>query len=310
MKEDKQITDTILMVRPARFGFNEQTAANNAFQRKAEDLDTLEANRRAQAEFDAFVEKLRGRGVDVIVVEDTPSPEKPDAVFPNNWATFHQDGTIITYPMYAPLRRQERRQDVLDTLSSRYGFRRRLALEDAEAEGRYLEGTGSLVLDRPNRIAYACLSPRTDAALLERFAWQAGYEIVAFTAIDEQGRPIYHTNVMMALGDTFVVICLDSVREAHERERLLNKFAASGKALITIDHAQMAAFAGNMLQVRAKTGESYLVMSEQARLSLRPEQVKQIEQHTLILSSALDTIETLGGGSARCMMAEVFYPSM
>ncbi|MCO6491233.1 MAG: amidinotransferase [Phaeodactylibacter sp.] len=296
------------MVRPAHFGYNPETAVNNAFQTMDESLAPKEVRRQAVEEFDAFADKLRSVGVDVIVVEDTDIPAKPDSVFPNNWVTFHEDGRVVTYPMNAPTRRLERREDVLELLAGRFEMGSHLRFEHYEEMDMYLEGTGSLILDRPHRIAYACLSPRTNEHLLDDFCDKFGYEKVAFIAVDGNGQEIYHTNVMMALGERFVVICLDSVRAAGERERLLSKFAATGKEVIEISLDQMMAFAGNMLQVRSQDGTPYLVMSEQAFRSLRPEQVQQIEKHTKILHSPLYVIEKYGGGSARCMMAEVFLP--
>lgn len=294
------------MVRPAHFGFNPETATNNAFQSLDPDLSAEQVKHKALQEFDEFVRRLRGAGVQVHVVEDTDAPVKPDAVFPNNWVTFHQDGTVATYPMHAPTRREERREDIIEQLSSQFEVNNRIKFENTEAEDRYLEGTGSLILDRPNRIAYACLSPRTEAGLLETFCKKMGYKPVAFTAVDGDGRAIYHTNVMMALGVDFVVICLDAVPDSGERKALKEQFAATGKAVIEITLAQMMAFAGNMLQVAGKDGTHLLVMSEQAYQALTPAQVETIGQYTNILHSPLYTIEQHGGGSARCMMAEIF----
>lgn len=303
-----QTAETIMMVRPANFGFNEQTASNNAFQTNDTSRPESEIQQFAIQEFDGMVEKLREAGVNVLVVEDTAVPAKADAIFPNNWVTFHQDGRIITYPMYAPVRRLERREDVLDKLSAQYAFSERIHLENNEQKNRFLEGTGSMILDRPNKIVYACLSPRTDKALLEEYCSLIGYEMMAFTALDGREQEIYHTNVMMALGEGFVVICLDTLRDPSERRMLMNKFAATGKEVIEISLDQMLHFAGNMLQVRNPAGDTFLVMSEQAFKSLTPAQIVLIEKHTNILFSPIPTIETYGGGSARCMMAEVFVP--
>lgn len=308
MAKTFQTADTLMMVRPANFGFNEQTAANNAFQTNDTSRQASEIQQLAIEEFDEFVEKLREAGVNVIVVEDTPEPAKADAVFPNNWVTFHQDGRIITYPMYAPVRRIERREDILEKLSAQFGYSARIHLEDYEQENRFLEGTGSMILDRPHKIVYACLSPRTEKALLEEYCSIIGYEMLAFTALDDKNQEIYHTNVMMALGEAFVVICLDTLQDGSERRMLMNKFAATGKEVIEITLDQMLHFAGNMLQVRNPAGDTFLVMSEQALKSLTPAQIVLIEKHTNILYSPIPTIETYGGGSARCMMAEVFLP--
>ncbi|MBK9489579.1 MAG: amidinotransferase [Haliscomenobacter sp.] len=305
-----QTTDTVLMVRPAHFGFNEETAANNAFQVNDQSLSAIEIQEKAKAEFDAFVAKLRSVGVNVIVVEDTSDPLTPDAVFPNNWVTFHQDGLIITYPMFAHKRRLERREDVLNDLGQHYAITNHVRMEGHEAQEKYLEGTGSMILDRPNRLVYACLSPRTDPELLEEFSRITGYTPVLFHAVDGQGQDIYHTNVMMALGETFVVIVMDSIRDAEDKSDLLAYFDAAGKEVIDLSLEQMMSFAGNMLQVRNSSGQTFLVMSTQAYQSLTPAQIAQIEKHTQILHSPIDTIETYGGGSARCMMAEVFLPKV
>lgn len=297
------------MVRPANFGFNEETAASNAFQSRDGRLQPEEIRKNAIREFDAFVERLRAAGVHVIVAADSVKPAKPDAVFPNNWATFHQEGFIVTYPMFAPVRRRERRRQVIDTVL-REGFHsdHRVNLEFNEKIDRFLEGTGSIIFDHQYRLAYACLSPRTDAGLLEELCQLLKYEQAVFHAVDAQGKDIYHTNVMMALGETFVVICLDTVRDPRERKMLEQKFGETKKEIVEISLDQMNAFAGNMLQVRNDRDETLLVMSEQAYRSLTPAQIATLERHTRLLHSPIDTIETYGGGSARCMIAEVFLP--
>lgn len=307
----QQTTPHILMVRPANFGFNEETAANNAFQSRDGRLSPVEMRERALQEFDGFVARLREAGVDVMVANDSETPVKPDAVFPNNWVTFHQEGCVVTYPMYAPTRRLERSDAVIEQVL-RQGYRsdRRLALEQYEQQNRFLEGTGSIIFDHHHRLAYACLSPRTDADLLEELCQDMGYRKVVFHSVDEKGQDIYHTNVMMALGETFVVICLDTVRDQAERKLLEDTFRETGKAIVDISSAQMNAFAGNMLQVRNTDGQTILVMSSQAYRALRPAQIEQLENHTRLLHAPIDTIETYGGGSARCMMAEVFLPKI
>ncbi len=305
----QQTTSCILMIRPARFAFNEETAANNAFQQRADGLTADAVRKRATQEFDAFVARLREAGVQVIVAPDSARPPKPDAVFPNNWVTFHQEGFVITYPMYAPSRRKERRRGVIDTvLNAGFKADKRINLEFNEKIDRFLEGTGSIIFDHRHRLAYACLSPRTDATLLQELCDHLAYEPVVFRAQDARGQDIYHTNVMMAMGETFVVICLDSVRDPDERQMLLAHFQQTGKEVVDITLDQMNHFAGNMLEVRNTRGETILVMSEQAYRSLTPAQVSALEKHTRLLYSSLDTIETFGGGSARCMMAEVFLP--
>jgi hypothetical protein len=306
MSETRQTTDHILMIRPANFGFNPETADSNAFQSKDNQLSGDLIQKMAEEEFDIFVETLRDAGVKITVVEDSKDPLKPDAVFPNNWVTFHEDGRVATYPMLSKMRRLERREDIIENFSKEYKVTDRIHFEPAEEQGKILEGTGSLILDRPNKIAYACLSPRTDEKLLDEFCQKMGYEKVAFYAVDQNGQEIYHTNVMMALGETFVVICLDSVKSEEERSKLESIFEKTGKEIIEISFEQMMDYAGNMLQVQSEDGIPILVMSEQAFESLTEEQIDTITAHTNILYSPLYTIEKFGGGSARCMMAEVF----
>ncbi|MBK7870412.1 MAG: amidinotransferase [Saprospiraceae bacterium] len=297
------------MVRPANFGFNEETAANNAFQKNDSSLMPAEIKKKAIKEFDDFVYLLRQTGVDVTVVEDTESPFKTDAVFPNNWVTFHSDGTIITYPMYSEMRRRERREDILEKMMRQFHFNKRVHLEKSEVEEKFLEGTGSMILDREHEVVYACLSPRTDITILDEFCKATGYEKVVFNAVDGNNKEIYHTNVMMALSENFVVICMDTIKDEKERDLLLKTFKKTNKEVIKITLAQMMAFAGNMLQVKTRSGDSLLVMSEQAFLSLDKDQVRRLNQLTNLLYSPLYIIEKYGGGSARCMMAEIFAPA-
>lgn len=306
MLTERQITDTILMVRPASFGFNPQTAANNAFQEETTDLKPSEIQTLALQEFDSFVATLRNAKIRVIVIQDTDSPTKFDAIFPNNWISTHKNGALITYPMFAPMRRLERREDIIGGLLDEFLIKERIRLEQHEANEIYLEGTGSMILDRPHQLVYACRSVRTDEKVLDDFCEQMGYEKVLFTSTDKTGLEIYHTNVMMALGEDFVVICLDSIKDGKEWANLHRKFEETKKAIIEISMEQMSSFAGNMLQVRNTDGDTFLVMSEQAYRSLTKEQIQQIEQYTNILYSPLYTIEKFGGGSARCMMAEIF----
>lgn len=296
------------MIRPANFGYNPETAANNTFQQSEGHKDVKKIREKAMKEFDAFVSLLRGAGITVYVMEDTPVPLKYDAVFPNNWFTTHQDGALVTYPMFSETRRLERRDDIVGFLSTKFRVDKRIHLEDREELERYLEGTGSMIFDRVHRIVYACRSIRTDEGLLDEFILWMGYEKVIFEAYDANGIPIYHTNVMMALGDTFSVICLESITDAVQRRVVTEKLTGSGKEIIAITRDQMSSFAGNMLQVENKEGESFLVMSTQAYKSLREDQIRQIERHTGILHSPIDTIENFGGGSARCMIAEIFLP--
>ncbi|MEM8907671.1 MAG: arginine deiminase-related protein, partial [Bacteroidota bacterium] len=308
LKKRKQTTRHILMVRPANFGFNPETAESNAFQRNDQSMAVAEIKAQAITEFDAFVRTLRSNGIDVIVAEDSPDPIKMDAVFPNNWVTFHANGTAITYPMQALARRFERDQKILDLVGQRFDIQAIFNLESYEDEGKYLEGTGSMIMDRENQIVYACTSPRTHPELLDKFCKLTQSRKAVFRAVDRNGQDIYHTNVMMALGETFVVICLATIRDNRELDRLRRLFLETEKEIIDISLEQMEAFAGNMLQVRNAQNETVLVMSEQAYRSLNPQQIRQIERHTHILSSPIDTIETYGGGSARCMMAEIFLP--
>jgi hypothetical protein len=293
------------MIRPVNFTFNAQTAVNNAFQLKG---DTGNTQQKALNEFDQFVTILRKNGVDVIVAEDTREPHTPDSIFPNNWVSFHHDGTLLIYPMYAENRRAERKPHVLDKISKQFRIERKIDLSSYEKDGLFLEGTGSMVLDRDDRIAYACLSPRTNQKVLNDFCKQMNYTHVLFDAVDEKGSPIYHTNVMMCVADKFVVICLDSIRNKEQRIKTEKAIEQSGKLIIPISYEQMNHFAGNMLQVENKDEEKLLIMSTQAVESLTSEQISILSRFNRIIHSSLTTIETNGGGSARCMMAEVHLP--
>ena len=299
------------MVRPVQFRMNEETAVNNFFQ---EDLELRNSviNRQAQEEFDTFVQKLRKEGIRVIVGEDRLETDTPDSIFPNNWVSFHKDGTVVVYPMYAENRRRERREDIFAILEEE-GFEIRQILDytRAELEGYFLEGTGSILMDRENQKAYCALSDRADEALFIEFCEEFEVTPVIFTAnqsVDGKRLPIYHTNVMMCIGEQFAVICLDAIDDKKERKNVLDHLRSDGKEIIEISESQMHAFAGNMLQVLGTDGERLLVMSQSAHDSLNPDQIAVIEKSSRILSSPLDTIETCGGGSARCMMAEVFLP--
>jgi len=307
----KQTTNTILMIRPVSFRMNEETAVNNYFQEDL-DLKNTEINAKAQAEFDAFVEKLRAVGVNVIVENDDKLMDTPDSIFPNNWVSFHENGDIALYPMFAENRRRERREEVFMRLEKE-GFLIENIVDytSAEDDGIFLEGTGSLLLDRKNGKAYCALSPRADEELFIEFCEDFDYFPVVFTAnqtVDGKRLAIYHTNVMMCLAENFAVICADSIDDKKERKNVLQHLKDDGKEIITITEAQMHQFAGNMLQVRGNDDKRYLVMSKVAHDSLTKAQIAQIEKHCEILSSSLETIETCGGGSARCMMAEVFLP--
>ena len=307
-----QTTNSVLMIRPVAFRMNEQTAVNNYYQKALENLLPATVNAKAQEEFDVFVKKLRTVGVNVIVVDDTSSPDTPDSIFPNNWISFHENGDVVLYPMFAENRRGERREDVLDILEANgFVIEEIMDYTSAEEDGFYLEGTGSIVLDRENGKAYCALSPRADEELFIEFCEDFEYSPVifeAFQTVDGERKLIYHTNVMLCVGDTFAVICADCIDDKKERKMVLDSLRADGKEIILITEAQVNSFAGNMLEVRGSDDRRYLVMSSSAYQSLSKKQIAQLEEHLTILSSSLDTIEACGGGSARCMMAEVFLP--
>ena len=305
--ERQQITDTLMMIRPLHFGYNEETATNNAFQSDDSEMTVDEISEKAIEEFDDFVNKLRNAGVKVEVIEDTADPLKPDSVFPNNWISFHQSGGIITYPMFSKIRREERREDIVDLMTEKYSFTRRFSFEYYEEDEMYLEGTGSLVLDRVNKIAYACHSVRTEARILDKWAILNGYDTVLFHANDREGNPIYHTNVMMAMGKDYVVVCSESISKDDEKKEVINSFKNSNKQIIDITYNQLESFAGNMLLVRGRDAD-IIVMSSQAYNSLEQHQIDILELSSTILHSDISTIEKFGGGSVRCMMAEVFVP--
>jgi hypothetical protein len=307
----KQITNTILMIRPVKFRMNEQTAVNNYFMEDM-DLQNSAINLRAQQEFDTFVEVLRAKGIEVIVVEDNLNSDTPDSIFPNNWISFHSDGTVVMYPMFAENRRKERREDILDILETN-GFKIENVVDytSAEKEGFFLEGTGSILMDRVNQKVYCALSERAHEELIIEFCEDFECTPVIFTAyqsVNEERLPIYHTNVMMCLGEDYSVICLDSIDDKKERKNVVDHLKQNGKEIIRITEEQMHHFAGNMLQVAGESDQRYLIMSTAAYNSLRPDQISILEKYNPIVHSSLDTIETCGGGSARCMMAEVFLP--
>lgn len=293
----------VMMIRPARFVYNDQTAVNNAFQKAAADQEAVQ--RKALEEFDAFVALLETHDIEVLVVQDTPEPHTPDSIFPNNWISTHKDNNLIYYPMYAQNRRSERKQHVIDAIKARYEVSAERSYTAAEAEDRFLEGTGSMVLDRKKRISYACLSPRTDKDLFVKWCEDNQYQPVFFNAYDANGQLIYHTNVMMCIGDNYAVICLDSIRDEAERSHVAATLKSSNKTIVDITLDQMNHFAGNMLQVKNREGMRYLVMSDAAYKSLTPAQVQVLSAFNPILHPVLDTIETNGGGSARCMLAEI-----
>lgn len=293
------------MIRPVDFKFNEQTAGDNKFQVAGEQENVQQ---QALAEFDSFVDILRENGVDVTVVSDTLDPETPDSIFPNNWVSFHEDGSVFLYPMHSPNRRLERRKDIIEHLGKTFEVSHLTDLSFFEQQQLFLEGTGSLVLDRINKIAYACLSVRTDEEVLKNFAMLSGYEVVAFQAVDESGFPIYHTNVMMCIGEKFAVVCLESIKYTEDKITVLESFKSTNKTVIDISFEQMNHFAGNMLEVQNKDGESLLVMSEQALKALHGTQINALSTFSKIVTAPIYTIEQNGGGSARCMLAEIHLP--
>ncbi len=294
------------MIRPARFGANPETADTNRFQHGGAPAGVGLA---AQREFDGLVARLRAAGVEVQVADDTPEPPKPDACFPNNWVSFHADGSVVLYPMMAPSRRAERREAPIEQLRAA-GFRvtRTIDLSLLEARGEFLEGTGSLVLDRCHRIAYACRSPRTTAAALAEFSARLDYRVVTFGAVGPDGRPAYHTNVMMAIGGDFAVVCAAAIPEADERALVLSELARSGHEPIEISVAEMNGFAGNLLALRSTGGGALIAASDTAWSSLAPGVRRRLERHGAIVTAPIPTIERFGGGSVRCMIAEVFLP--
>jgi hypothetical protein len=311
--ENKQSTDTLMMVRPVQFRFNEQTAINNYYQKAIEGLSQSEIQSKASKEFDDFVEKLRSKKINVIIVDDTPEPSTPDSIFPNNWVSFHEDGRVGLYPMYAENRRSERRNDILEQFVEKENLKisEMVDFSAHENESRFLEGTGSMILDRPNKIAYAAISVRTNEVVLDEFCEKFNYTAVKFKAnqtFEGTRLPIYHTNVMMCVANELAILCADSIDDEKERKAVIESLEKTGKEVIEISEDQKHHFAGNMLQVNGTDGKPYLVMSAAAHQSLDDSQKNRIGKYCEILSSSLDTIEALGGGSARCMMAEVFLP--
>lgn len=308
----KQTTNSILMIRPVAFRMNEQTTVNNYYQKVLDGLLPATVNAKAQQEFDAFVEKLRAVGVDVTVVEDTLSPDTPDSIFPNNWISFHENGDVALYPMFAENRRQERREEILDVLEDKgFVIENIVDYTSAEADGFFLEGTGSILLDRENGKAYCALSPRADEELFIEFCEDFEFTPVIFEAyqtVNGERKLIYHTNVMMCLGKTYAVLCADAIDDKKERKMVLDSLHGDEKEVVLITQDQVNNFAGNMLEVIGTDDRRYLVMSTSAYKSLTKKQIAQLEEHVTILSSSLDTIEACGGGSARCMMAEIFLP--
>jgi hypothetical protein len=299
------IASTILMVRPASFGYNEETARNNYFQSpSANDAGSLQ--QQALAEFDKMVELIRERGIEVVVVDDTKEPSKPDAIFPNNWLSTSPDGIISVFPMYAANRRTEKRVDIVEQLSKNYAVRDMQDWTEYEADGRFLEGTGSMVIDHENKMIYAAISERTNMAVLEKYASANGFQAIVFIATDKKGRPVYHTNVVMTLGDRFAILCEESIAEEWELIAIRQLLVSTGHTIIPITLDQMHCFAGNMLQLQNKNGEKFLVLSQTAFESLTKEQRILLGSFSKLLPVSIPTIEEVEGGSARCMIAEIF----
>ncbi len=309
---NQQTTNTVVMIRPVAFRMNEQTAVNNYYQKVLDDLTPENVNEKAQQEFDAFVSLLRQNGVNVIVVDDTIDPDTPDSIFPNNWISFHENGDVVLYPMFAENRRLERREDILDILEDNWFYIENIIdYTSAEEDNIFLEGTGSLLIDRVNEKVYCALSPRAEEELVIEFCEDMDMMPVIFESyqtVNGERKLIYHTNVMMCLGQTFAVICADSIDDKQERKIVLDHLKKTGKEVVYITEEQVNNFAGNMLEVKGQNEERLLVMSTQAYNSLTTQQIATLQKHARIVHSSLDTIEACGGGSARCMLAEVFLP--
>ncbi len=310
MSEESQLASSVLMVRPVRFESNSMTAESNRFQGKSNtDPDTQNAV--AQREFDALAATLREAGVNVIVVDDTAEPHTPDSVFPNNWISFHGDGRVVLYPVEAENRRTERRQDIVERLDSMDGFavKEIIDLSGHEQAGHYLEGTGSMVLDRKNHVAYACLSSRTQLDPLGDFAQRMDYDVLTFDAADRDGVPIYHTNVLLSIGEELAVVCAEAIQRDEQRTAVLQRLSDSGHEVILLSYDQLQAFAGNMLELRSRDGNRLVAMSQQAYDSLDDVQTEQLRANGRIVSSDISNIEASAGGSVRCMLAEIHLPS-
>jgi hypothetical protein len=304
MNGEARTSGSVLMVRPASFGFHAEAAESNVFAHAGSDADLTAALR----EFDGVVQRLSDSGVEVLIIDDTPDPPKPDAVFPNNWVTFHADGTMVLYPMATAARRLERNPEALNALLASHGFevRQIVDLSGRERDGQFLEGTGSLVLDRPRRRAYANLSPRTDAAAIADFDERCGWSTLIFEARDRSGRPIYHTNVALSLGSRFAMLCAEAIAP-RDRERLIAEISASGRALIDVDYEQMRQFACNLIELAGCDGP-VIALSSTALRSFRPEQLRLLESFGALVDADIPTIETVGGGSVRCMIADIHLP--
>ncbi len=298
---------SLLLVRPACFGFNTQTSSSNAFQ-QAPAISRASMQNLALTEFDQVIKDLAAKNIVCSVAEDTPSPEKPDAIFPNNWFSTHEDGTLVLYPMLAENRRHERRVDILEMLEKKFTVTRKIDLSNREGQGRFLEGTGSIIFDHANRIGYMCRAPRSDEKLLATLCDQLGYTTLVFDAVDENKKPIYHTNVMLWVGEKTVGICLDSIQNEHDQEKILSSFERTHHKVVAISYDQMRSFAGNMLEIKDKRGDRYLAMSTTALNSLLPGQLSEVSKHAEPLPVSISAIEKYGGGGIRCMLAGIHLP--
>lgn len=302
------VASGVFMVRPTSFGFDEQTAQTNAFQHHLE-ASQVAITKKAIDEFDAYVQTLKSNGIDVVVFDDSPTPPKPNAVFPNNWLSTWRDGSVVLYPMATESRRRERTDTALDALRRSYAVQTVEDISDAELRGEYLEGTGAIVFDHRNKIAYACISARCDAGLFDRHVTELGYRPLAFCAYDQAGTAIYHTNVLMGVQRTTAVLCAEAITDAQERERVLSELQATGHDVVGITLEQMAHFCGNVIEIQNRQGEHFLLLSQTAYDAFTPDQRIQLSRDKTLLPIAIPTIETIGGGSARCMVAELFLPA-
>ena len=308
-KISRQTANAVIMIRPVKFGYNEETAISNAFQQK-DVTDEKAIQAAAVKEFDEFVSKLRKHEIEVITFEDTPDPHTPDSIFPNNWISTHEDGTVIMYPMMAPSRRKERRADIIDSLANIYHFQinRKLDYSNLENEGRYLEGTGSIVFDYAHNTAYANISDRTEEAILQEVCRELNYEMVAFRAVDKKGKDIYHTNVVMCIGEAFSTICLQAIPGDEQREMVKNKLLTAGHMIVDITYDQLYAFAGNMIQVRNTCDDKFIILSKTAYDTLDKAQLNTLKENGTLIPVSIPTIEKYGGGSVRCMVAALHLP--
>ncbi len=310
MSEESQLASSVLMIRPVRFESNPMTADSNRFQSKSKaDPDTQNTN--AQEEFDALAATLRDAGINVVIADDTLEPHTPDSIFPNNWVSFHGDGRVVLYPMEAKNRRTERRAEIVEQLDSKHGFavKEIIDLSGHEHAGHYLEGTGSMVLDRKNHVAYACLSSRTQLDPLGDFAQRMDYDVLTFDAVDRDGVAIYHTNVLLSVGEKLAVICAEAIERDEQRAAVLQRLSDTGHELILLSYDQLDAFAGNMLELRSKDGNRLVAMSQQAYDSLDDSQIERLRANGRIVSSDISDIEASAGGSVRCMLAEIHLPT-